>query len=128
MVEALVGKYKLIGVGYAEMPMNGGRMRFRVERYQHDDGSEWGRIVDSEMIPETGRPYLWIPSYGVESASEADYLREEWEHEEKNPNAEHTEWLAEHRERAKRRMETYNELRDQRAALIKRNPVTKGRS
>src|SRR4051812_38583717 len=46
MTEVLMNKIQVISTGYAEMPMDGRRYRFRVERYRDDDGNEWGRIVD----------------------------------------------------------------------------------
>ena len=36
-------KLHLIGTGVAEMPQDGRRYRFLIERYRHDDGSEWER-------------------------------------------------------------------------------------
>lgn len=126
MTEVSVPKHTLISTGYAEMPADGRRYRFRVERYRSDDGSEWGRIVEKQEIPDVG-PYLWIPSYGVQSPAEAQYLTEEWEYEQEHPNPLDQEWWASHRDEAGKRMTKYNELRDARAEHIKRHPVTKGR-
>ena len=123
MPEVNMGKVHLVGTGYAEMPMDGRRYRFLVERYRHDDGSEWGRIVSMEEIPDVG-PYLWVPSYGVTSPAEGQYLVEEHEYEQTHPHAETVEWWAEHRAQQGRRMQHYNELRDRRAEVVKRSPRT----
>ena len=126
MVETYIPKHKLVSTGYAEMPMDGRRYRFKVERYVDDEGNEWGRIVDKEEIPDTGL-YLWIPSYGVTEAAEAEYLTEEWEYEKTHPDPVQAAWLAEHREMQAKRMALYNEARDARVEYIRRNPVTFGR-
>lgn len=126
MPETIVPKHTLVGVGYAEMCQDGRRYRFKVERYRHDDGSEWGRIVERQEIPDIG-PQLWIPSYGVESPAEAQYLAEEWEYEKSHPHPLDQEFWSQHRDTAKKQFTRYNELRDERAAHIKRHPVTKGR-
>lgn len=126
MPETFVRKYKLVGTGYAEMPMDGRRYRFRVERYRADDGSEWGRIVEKQEIPNVG-PYLWIPSYCHEAA-EAQYLEEEAAYEKEHPHPDDVSWWGEHRAQASKTMDAYNEARDARAEWIRRNPVTaKGR-
>ena len=126
MTTVNVSKRHLIGTGYAEMPQNGRRYRFLVERYRDDDGSEWGRIASMEEIPDVG-PYLWIPSWGVDSQAETDYLVEEYEYEKTHPDPLTSEWWAEHRANQRRMMARYDEARDERAAIIKRNPVTFGR-
>ena len=116
MPEVLMNKLKLIGTGYAEMPQDGRRFRFQVERYRSDDGHEFGRIVSMEEVPDVG-PYVWIPSYGVE-AQEAEYMFGEWQHDQANPNPLESEWMAEHRAEQDRRMNDYNELRDERAKRL----------
>lgn len=125
MVETIVPHHTLVSTGYAEMPMDGRRYRFKVERYRHDDGTEWGRIVEKEEIPDVGM-YLWIPSYGVTEPAEAQYLAEEWEHEKTHPDPDRHQWLAYHREQVRRERERYDEARDERARLIKKNHRTKG--
>ena len=121
----LMNRVKLIGSGYAEMPQDGRRFRFLVERYRHEDGTEWGQIVSMEEIPEVGR-YLFIPSYGAENADEADWLRREYEYERANPTPEQQEWDGRRQESKARKMEVYTELRDERAKVIKRSPRTLG--
>src|SRR3989304_4798254 len=103
------------------MPQNGRRYRFLVERYRDDDGSEWGRIVSTEQIPDVG-PYLWIPSWGVTEQAETDYLVEEHEDEKTPPDPITTEWWAQHRSEQRKRFNLYNELRDRRAEIIRANP------
>ena len=127
MTTVLMNKYHLVSTGYAEMPMNGGRFRVQVERYRDDEGGEWGRIVGMEQIPDVG-PYLWIPSWGVTEQAETDYLVEEHEYEKTHPDPLMGEWWADHREKQRQMMTLYNEARDERAAIVKRNPVTHGRS
>ena len=117
-----MNKTHLVGTGYAEMPQDGRRYRFLVERYRHDDGSEYGHIVSMEEIPDVG-PYLWIPSYNIE-ASEADYLYEEAQYERTHPNAADQEWWAEHRANQQAKRSQYDEARDQRAKIIKQNHRT----
>ena len=118
MPEILMNRMKLVGTGYAEMPQDGRRYRFTIERYRTDDGQDFGRIVSMEEVPDVG-PYIWIPSYGIE-ASEAEYMFQEWEHERANPNPMEAEWLSEHRQEQARRMNDYNELRDERAKRVRR--------
>ena len=125
MTTVISSKMTLISTGYAEMPADGKRYRFLIERYHNDDGSDWGRIVSREEIPDVG-PYLWIPSYGATSAAEADYLREEYEYEKDHPNPGQAEWEGERQEQQARVRANYDEARDARAAYVKRNPVTKG--
>ena len=125
-VTAIVPKMQLISTGYAEMPMNGGRFRVQVERWRHDDGEEFGRVVSMEQIPDVG-PYLWIPSWGATEAAETQYMVEEYEYEKAHPDPHETEWWGEHRAKQRAMMASYNEARDERAAIIRRNPVTHGR-
>ena len=117
-------KLHLIGTGVAEMPQDGRRYRFLIERYRHDDGSEWGQIVSMEEIPDVG-PYLWIPSYNTEPA-EAEYLFEEAQYERTHPNPTDQEWWAEHRAQQQKQRDLYDEARDQRATIIQQNPRTLG--
>lgn len=118
MPEIAVNKLKLVGTGYAEMPQDGRRYRFKVERYLHDDGTEYGKIVEMTEIPDVG-PYLWVPSYGVEAA-EAEYLSEEFEHEKANPHPKDIEWWGEHRQKARQLKESYDEAREERARHVTR--------
>ena len=127
MTTVVVNKRTLIGTGYVDLPVGGRRFRYHVERYRDDDGEEWGKIVSVEQIPDVG-PYLWIPSYAVSSPDETEYLLQEHEYEQAHPDPQTVEWWAEHRAEQKRRMTLYDEARDARAAHIRRNPVTKGRS
>lgn len=121
MTEINMQRMRLIGRGYAEMPQDGRRYRFLIERYRHDDGTEYGHIVSMEEIPDVG-PYLWIPSMGIESEDELQYLRDEFAYD----SAKQDDWWGEHRDRQKQMMERYNELRDARAARVKANPRTGG--
>jgi len=116
-VTAIVPHLTLIGTGYAELPQNGRRYRFQIERYRDDEGSEFGRIVSMEEVPDVG-PYMWIPSYGVEAA-EAEYMFGEWQQEQKSPNLDDAVYLAEHRYKQAQRMNNYNELRDERAKRLR---------
>ena len=125
MTTTIVPKVHLIGTGYAEMPQDGRRYRFHIERYRDDAGEEWGQIVSMEEIPDVG-PYLWIPSWGAD-ASETQYLVEEHEHEKTHPDPVMTEWWAEHRAAQKKKLAFYDEARDYRVEIIRRNPVTHGR-
>ena len=125
MTTVNMNKVHLIGMGVAEMPQDGRRYRFLIERYRHDDGSEWGQIVSMEEIPDVG-PYLWIPSYGVTDSAEGQYLYEEHEFEKTHPDASEQEWWEEHRERQRQQRQTYDELRDQRAKEIRQSPRTSG--
>ncbi len=124
MTEVIMNKLKLVGSGYAEMPQNGRRYRFHIERYRHDDGTEFGRVVSMEEIPDVG-PYLYIPSYGVE-ADEAQHMFEEHQYEQAHPDPLEQEWLAEHRADQGRQRQRYDELRDRRAEVIRRNWRTLG--
>ncbi len=121
----LMNKVHLVGSGYAEMPQDGRRFRFHIERYRHDDGSEWGVITSMEEIPDVG-PYLWIPSYGAENADEVDWLRDEYEYDQANPNPEEQEWNGRRQQDRTRKMKVYDELRDARAEIIRRSPRTLG--
>lgn len=121
MPDAFVPTMRLVGRGYAEMPQDGRRFRFLVERYRDDDGNEWGSIVDMQEVPDVG-PYRWIPSLGVESEEELQYLRDEQDYD----LAKQADWWGEHRERQRQMMERYNELRDKRAAIVRANPRTGG--
>lgn len=121
-VTTVLNKMKLVGTGYAEMPQDGRRFRFKVERYRTDDGQEFGRIASMEEVPDVG-PYIWIPSYCIEAA-EADYMFQEWEHEQAHPDPGERDWQAEHRYRQARRMNDYNELRDERAKRVRRHSET----
>ena len=125
MTTAIVQKQHLIGTGYAEMPHDGKRFRFHIERYRDDDGAEWGQILSMEEIPDVG-PYLWIPSWGAD-ASETQYLVEEHEYEKTHPDPFMAEWWSDHRTKQKQKMALYNEARDLRAEIIRRNPVSHGR-
>lgn len=127
MTDVNMNKVHLIGSGYAEMPRDGRRFRFHIERYRHDDGSEWGVITSMDEIPDVG-PYLWIPSYGAENADEVDHLRQEYEYDTANPNPEQQEWNGRREQTKARKMEVYNELRDERARIIKGSPRTLGGS
>ncbi len=118
-----MNKVRLVGSGVTEMPQDGRRFRFHVDRYRHDDGTEWGVITKMEEIPDTGE-YLLIPSYGVETADELQHMRDEYEYEKANPTAERQEWDGQHTERKQQLMESYDELRDHRAELIRRSPRT----
>lgn len=125
MTEVLMNKMHLIGVGYAEMPHDGRRYRFCIERYRNDDGSEWGRVVSTEEVPEKG-PYIWIPSWGTRGHDEAEHLFQEAQHEQEHPHPLDAEYLAQHREKQSRKMQRYDELREKRADLVKKNPRTLG--
>ncbi len=116
MPEAVIPKMKLVGTGYAELPQGGRRYRFLVERYRTDDGQDFGHIVSMEEVPDVG-PYVWIPSWGVEAA-EAHYMMQEWEHEKQHPHPVEQEYLAERRHTASRKMDVYNDLRDERAKRL----------
>lgn len=119
----LMNKVHLVGSGYAEMPHDGRRFRFHIERYRHDDGSEWGVITSMEEIPDVGE-YLWIPSHGVETADEVQHLTDEYRYEEENPTDEKVDWDARRRQRKGEMLDNYDELRDARAKVIERNPRT----
>lgn len=121
----LMNKVKLIGKGYAEMPQDGRRYRFNIERYRHDDGSEWGVITSMEEIPDVGE-YLWIPSTGVETEDELQHMRDEYYYEKQNPSDEEADWVARRYERKTQMLDTYDEYRDRRAEVIKRSPRTLG--
>lgn len=121
MTEVLVNKMTLIGTGYAELHEGGRRWRFLVERYRHDDGTEFGQIVSKEEIPDVG-PMLWIPSWGSSSPDEAQYLRDEYEHEKAHPDPGEAEWWSEHRANTALMRERYDEARDERAKRVGRNP------
>lgn len=121
----LMNKIRLVGTGYAEMPQDGRRFRFQIERYRHDDGSEWGQIVSMEEIPDVGR-YLWIPSYGAENADEVEHLVDEYEYDKANPTPEQQDWDGRRQETRTRKMEVYNDLRERRAKIIARSPRTLG--
>ena len=114
MPEVLMNKHKHVGTSYAEMPQDGRRFRFTIEKYRTDDGEEFGQVVSMEEIPDIG-PYLWIPSWGTESA-ESTYLFEEYQSEPPRD----AEYMAEHRAKQAKRMNDYNELRDERAKRIAR--------
>lgn len=108
-----------------ELPMNGRRYAVFTETIRHDDGSatvnQW-----AEPVPESSQPYFWIPSYGCVSEDEMRYMAEEFAYDQANPTDEEVEHNAQHRVRQRYRMQLYNELRDKRADLIKRNPRTLG--
>ena len=80
MTEVLMNKVQHIGKGYAEMPQDGRRFRFEIDRYRHDDGTEWGVITSMTEMPDVG-DYLWIPSHGVETEEEIQHLRDEYEYD-----------------------------------------------
>ena len=124
-MDAFVKKMHLVGSGYAEMPQDGRRYRYQINRWRDDSGQEWGEIVSREQIPEQGQ-YMWIPSYNIEPA-EAEYLKEEYEYEREHPNPIDQERMAEHRAKMQRVRTRYDEARDARAAIIKRSPRTAGR-
>jgi hypothetical protein len=113
-----------VGTGYAEMPQDGRRYRFKIEKYRDDDGQEWGQITSMEEIPDVG-PYIWIPSYGTEAA-EADYMFGEWQEEQRAGSPE-TSYLEAHRDVQSKRMNTYNELRDERAVRTTKTKLLGGR-
>lgn len=119
----LMNKLQMVGRGFAEMPMNGRRFRFEIERYKHDDGSEFGQVISMEEVPDVGE-YLWIPSHGVETADEVQHLRDEYEYEKANPTDEKVDWDARRRQRKANMLNNYDEFRDVRAKLIERNPRT----
>ncbi len=125
MTDVLMNKFHLVGRGYAEMPQDGRRYRFLIERYRHDDGTEWGQIVSMEEIPDVG-PYLWVPSWGADSPEEADHLHEEQTYEQEHPHPLDEEWWAQHRDVQTKRKVLYDELRDKRAQTIKQNHRTMG--
>lgn len=123
MTDTHVKKMHLIGSGYAEMPKDGRRFRFRIERYRHDDGTEWGQITSMEEIPDVG-PYLWVPSWGAENADEVEHMLDELHYEEANPTAEKAAWDGGRAESRRLKFQMYDELRDERAKRIKRSPRT----
>lgn len=118
-----MNKIHLVGTSVAEMPRDGRRFRFHVERYRSDDGEEWGQITSMEEIPDVGT-YLWIPSYGTENADETEHLRLEYEYEKANPKPQEQEWNAQRVASRATKMDWYNDLRDARAELIRRSPRT----
>ena len=101
------------------MPQDGRRYRFVIDKYRHDDGTEYGQIVSVDEIPDVG-PYIWVPSWGATSPDEAEYLADEFEYERQHPHPQDVERWGEHREAQRRRRLLYDELRDKRAELIKR--------
>ena len=125
MTTVLMNKMHLVGSGYAEMPQDGKRYRYQINRWRDDSGQEWGEIVSREQVPDVG-PYMWIPSYHIEPA-EAQYLQEEYEYERAHPHPIDREQLAEHRAKMQGVRTLYDEARDARAAAIKRSPRTAGR-
>lgn len=126
MTEINMNKVKLVGKGYAEMPQDGRRYRFEIERYRHEDGSEWGSVVSMKQIPDAG-PLLWIPSWGAQDPQESDHLYQEYEYEKDHPTGSERERWGEHRERVGVMRQSYDEARDHRAELVKRNHRTAGR-
>lgn len=123
MTEAYVNKIHLIGSGYYEMPKDGRRFRFHVERYRHDNGEEFGQITSMEEIPDVG-PYLLIPSWGAENADEVEHMYQELQYEEANPTPEKQDWDGGRAESRRMKFQMYDELRDERAKRIKRSPRT----
>ncbi len=119
-----MGKVKLVGSGYCEMPRDGRRFRFHVNRYRHDDGTEWGEILSMTEVPHTGQPYLYIPTFGAENGDEVDFLRQEFEYEQANPTAEQADWNGRRQQTRLRKMQGYNDYREQRADIIRRSPRT----
>lgn len=116
-VAHVVKKLTLIGSGYLELPENGRRYRFLVERYRHDDGSEYGRIVSVEEIPNVG-PHLIIPSWAARDPEEAQALADEWEYEKTHPDPLEAEWWAEHRADAAKNNERYRDWIEERIQLV----------
>ena len=125
MNTVLMNKVRLVGTGVAEMPQDGRRYRFHIERYRHDDGSEWGVITSVEEIPDVG-DYLWIPSYGVETGDELQHMRDEHAYEQANPPLAKQDWDAMRTAHKKQIMDGYDEMRDARAEAAKRMPRTLG--
>lgn len=121
MTDAFVPKYQEIGHGYAEMPYNGRRYRFEVKQYVNDAGERYGEIMGMTEIPETGQPYVWIPSFGVEGRDEMEYLKAELQEEQRNPHPLDAEWWAEHRARTQQMRNLYDEARDERAKRAGKN-------
>lgn len=120
MTEIAVPKLHHVGTSVAEMPQDGRRYRFVIEKYRHDDGSEYGEIVSMTEIPDIG-PYMWVPSWGAGSPDEAQHLVAEFQHERQHPHRQDVEQWGEHRERVQKQRALYDELRDKRADLVKRN-------
>jgi hypothetical protein len=125
MTEIAVPKFHHVGTSIAEMPQDGHRYRFVIEKYRHDDGTEWGQIVSMEEIPDAGL-YMWVPSWGARDAREAQYLADEFAYEREHPHPQDVEQLGQHREYMRRQRVLYDELRDKRAEIVKRHPVTLG--
>lgn len=123
MTEINMQKLHFVGKGFAEMPQNGRRYRFEIARYRHDDGSEFGEVLSMTEVPDVGL-YSWIPSWATRSEDEAEYLHQEQEYEKEHPHPEDVERMGEHRATQKKRMDAYNEMRDKRADLIKKNHRT----
>lgn len=108
MTLAVVKKMALIGSGYLELPQGGRRYKFLVERYRHDDGSEFGKIVSMEEIPDVG-PCLIIPSFAARDADEAEHMKAEYEYEQANPHPIDQAWWASHREQQATNPERYRD-------------------
>lgn len=108
-----------------ELPMNGRRYAVFTETIKHDDGSatvnQW-----TEEVPESGQPYFWIPSFGMISEDEMRYMAEEYAYDRVNPSDAQLEHDAGRRAKKRYTMNLYDELRDKRAELIRRNPRTLG--
>lgn len=124
-METLVRKTQEVPWGMGELPMNGRRYAVFTERIRNDDGTEtvnrW-----TEEVPESGQPFFWIPSFGCVSQDEMHYMAQEYAYDEAHPSQERVEWQAEHRAKKQYMMKMYDELRDKRAELIKKNHRTLG--
>ena len=122
----LVNKTHSEPVGMGELPMNGRRYAVFTETIRHDDGTatvnEW-----VEEVPESSQPYFWIPSFGCVSQDEMRYMSEEYAYDQANPTDAQLEFDATRRGKRQFMANLYDELRDKRAELIKRNPRTLGR-
>lgn len=125
MTAVIINKTHKEPVGMGELPMNGRRYAVFTETVRHDDGSatvnQW-----TEEVPESGQPYFWIPSFGMISEDEMRYMSEEYAYDQANPCDAQLEFNAERRAKKRYTMNLYDELRDKRAELIKRNPRTLG--
>jgi hypothetical protein len=114
-----MGKIHRIGCGYVEMPQDGRRFRFHVERFRDDEGHEWGTVLGMEEIPDVGE-YLIIPSLGVEP-SELEHMEAEYRYEKANPTDQDLAWQAHRSARKAHLKEWYRDMCDQRRTEARGN-------
>lgn len=100
-------------IGMGELPMNGGRMAVVTERFVTKDGREQVRRT-LRQVPETNRPYFWIPSWGHVDRSEMEDLAAAAR--EKADSPEKQEFNAYHLMRKRKLAEMYRDFCDAREA------------